>query len=119
MSTDNLRVLVEKIVAEVLNRLEKDSEFSELLRKNQPIKKNQPQWARTCSSYRGQDAPDDKPNSAASSSSKRLYTEKDIWELAKHGQKELIVDKKTLLTPAARDAAAMKGLVIKIMQTTS
>jgi hypothetical protein len=116
MSADDLRLLVEKIVAKVLSRLEQDDEFSELLRQNQPVEKNQPQWARTCSSYRGQDAQEIKPLKSSLQPPKRLYTEKDILELVKLGQKELVVNKKTVLTPAARDAAERTGVVIQIVQ---
>lgn len=110
---DDLRVLVERIVEKVLSRLEQDADFSELLRTNKSAENGAPQWVRTCTSYR-QDAPEGKPIKAALLSSKRLYTEKDILELVKHGRKELVVDKKTIVTPAARDAAARKGLVIQI-----
>ena len=109
---DDLRVLVEKIVAEVLNRLQQDSDFSERLQKNKLPVNSAPQWARTCTSCRSDTS--EKSPIAAVQSLKRLYTERDILDLIKQGHKELVVDKKTILTPAARDAAARQGLVIQI-----
>lgn len=104
MSEQELRLLVEKIVEQVMSRLANDAELSALLQKEKPTA----QWARTCSSYR-----EEPQSSAKPLATKRLYTESDILELAKRGEKELVVGKKTIITPAARDAAAMKGLAIK------
>jgi hypothetical protein len=110
---DDLRVLVEKIVAEVMNRLQQDAEFSQRLQKNKPAINDKPQWARTCTSYRS-DTSASKTPVAAAPAKKRLFSERDILDLIKQGHKELLVDKNTILTPAAHDAAASKGLVIRI-----
>jgi hypothetical protein len=111
---DDLRDLVEKIVAQVLSRLEQDAEFSELLQKKKSAGNAAPQWVKTCTSYRGGDALEKKSLVVTTPAAKRLYTERDILDLIKQGQKELVVDKKTILTPAARDAAAQKGIVIRV-----
>lgn len=110
MTEHDLYQLVENIVAKVLERLEKDPEFAAYL----PEKNAAPsaQWVRTCSTFRAdgaQPAPAVHPE-------KRLYCERDIIELIRAGNKELVVSRKTIITPAARDAAAQKGLTIRIIE---
>ena len=108
MSDQELRQLVEKIVEQVMSRLAQDDELAGIFKKDKPAG----QWAGTCSSYRGGE---EKSPIVEPAVTKRLYTEKDILEIAKRGAKELVVVKKTIITPAARDAAAQKGVVIKLV----
>lgn len=110
MTEHDLYQLVENIVAKVLERLEKDPEFAAYF----PEKNAAPsaQWVRTCSTFRADGA---QPASAVHPE-KRLYCEGDIIELIRAGNKELVVSRKTIITPAARDAAAQKGLTIRIIE---
>ncbi len=108
---EDLRALVEKIVAEVMRRIERDPELSPMLRRETAEPK--PQWARTCSAYRKEESA---PVTTLPKPVKRLYCESDIHELLRSGISLLEIDKKTILTPAARDAAAAKGLTIRVRE---
>lgn len=113
MSEQELEQLVEKIVMRVLQRIQADEELSNRLVIEDAAGKES--WARTCSSYRTEAAADNKEGGESNFTSpiKRLYTESDILEFAKTGQKSLAVARTTLITPAARDAAKRKGIEIK------
>jgi hypothetical protein len=115
MSSQELEKLVEKIVLQVMQRIQSDKELSKFVKAEPAPEKNQ--WARTCSSYREEEkpaAPEAKADIKKQAvSTKKLYTENDILELAKNGQKTLVIAKKTIITPAARDAAKLKGIDIR------
>lgn len=115
MSSQELEKLVEKIVLQVMQRIQSDEELSRFVKAEATPNKNQ--WARTCSSYRDEETPvAAEPKAEIQKqgvSAKKLYTENDILELAKSGQSTLVVTKKTIVTPAARDAAKLKGIDIR------
>ncbi|RPI00683.1 MAG: hypothetical protein EHM72_08505 [Calditrichaeota bacterium] len=113
MTENELKNTVEHIVALVLKRLERDPELAKLIvsPKDPDASTQAPQWARTCTSYHPS-----KPQSSGQlhqkSDEKRLYTESDILELARNGVKQLTIQPKTIMTPAARDVAQAKGIDI-------
>ena len=114
MAEQDLQQLVEKIVKRVMARFEADPELAQHLKKH--TDSNKETWARTCSSYRGDETGVDQEQSfqqTTPATSKKLYTERDILELAKSGKTLLVVNPKTIITPAARDAAERKGIEIK------
>ncbi len=119
MSDSDFAQLVEKIVTRVMQRIQADDQLAALV-KSKDIDKTK--WARTCSTYRHEDDKSESPkpmkpvvpvNDKPPAPSKKLYTERDIVELAKAGHKELVISKGTILTPSAKDAAAGKGIVLK------
>ena len=115
MSPTELERLVDKIVHAVVQRIEQDEALAPLLKKQNPaVSTKQTSWARTCSSYR--ETPKEKVSASpqVSVSTKKLYTERDILEMAKNGQSSLVVSKQTIITPAARDAAKLKDITIII-----
>ncbi len=123
MSPTELERLVDKIVHAVVQRIEQDEELAPLLGKQSPAvstnqsttaSTKQTSWARTCSSYR--ETPKERVSASpkVSVSTKKLYTERDILEMAKNGQSSLVVSKQTIITPAARDAAKLKDITITI-----
>ena len=119
MSEQDLAHLVEKIVLRVMERVQADDQLAPLI-KQADIDKSK--WARTCSTYRHEETSTAPKPSVQSvkivenvpTASKKLYTERDIIELANAGQKTLVVTKKTILTPSAKDAAKAKGIEIKV-----
>lgn len=120
MSEQELAHLVEKIVLQVMQRIQSDEQLAALV-KDQDIDKSK--WARTCSTYRHEETKNEvvlaaeKPAPVeykVKTPSKKLYTERDILELAKAGEKVLVITKQTILTPSAKDAAKSKGLEIKV-----
>ncbi|MBN1480313.1 hypothetical protein EH223_20195 [candidate division KSB1 bacterium] len=115
MSEQDLEQLVEKIILRVLQRIQADEELSKLLKIDDASGKDS--WARTCASYRPEASaahPEVEQKNTLAAPEKKLYTENDILEFAKSGQKLLLVAQKTLITPAARDAAKRKGIKIKV-----
>ncbi len=120
MSEQELARLVEKIVIRVMERMTSDENLASLI-KDENIDKDK--WARTCSTYRHTNATAAPSHTISSEppienkveiASKKLYTERDIVELAKAGQKTLVVTRNTILTPSAKDAAASKGIKINV-----
>jgi Ulp1 family protease len=120
MSEQDLVHLVEKIVLRVMERLQADDQLASLI-KDSNIDKSK--WARTCSTYRHEETTT-APNKAVEIktpavnkvhvTSKKLYTERDMIELANAGHKVLLITKQTILTPSAKDAAKAKGIEIKV-----
>ncbi len=102
MSALELQQLVEKIVQRVMQRIEDDAELSRLIKSDE-------QKASVKATAAGKVA----AGTTSSAADKRLYTESDILALAKQGVGELVVAGKTIITPAARDAAKLKGIEIR------
>ena len=114
MSAQELEQMVEKIVLRVMQRIQSDDSLAPLVKSETKSEKNQ--WVRTCSTYRDQqsvDVPQPRTELGENNSqvsNKKLYTESDIIDLAKSGQTSLRVTKKTIITPAAQDAAKTRYL---------
>jgi len=93
-----LEKLVHDIVQEVLRRIENDPRLAAAIRgSRQQIQKSK--YTATCSQQ-----------AAMLHAQKKLYNERDILTLAKQGVTEIKLEKKTIITPAARDAARAKGI---------
>ncbi|MBN1464509.1 hypothetical protein JXA02_02020 [candidate division KSB1 bacterium] len=112
MPEQDLQQLVEKIVQRVLQRVAADPELSQHLKKGAAPTSNMPTIA-------GQQPGATAAEELASENDrialmKKLYTEDDIRALAKGGEKRLVITRKTIVTPAARDAARMMGIEIKV-----
>ncbi len=99
MSAQELQELVEKIVQRVMQRIESDAELSRFIKTDE---QNAAPNTDAITEARPPQAP-----------KKKLYTESDILTLAKEGYKELVVAKTTIITPAAQDAAKLKGIEIR------
>lgn len=115
MSENELKNIVENIVTIVLKRLESDPELAKLFSspKHSETTTFSQQWARTCTSdYLSKPQP--KVQHSQMGGEKRLYTEMDMLELGRNGIKQLIVQPRTIITPAARDAAHARGIDIII-----
>lgn len=98
MNSIELEKLVQEIVQEVLRRIENDPRLSAAIRGSQQ-QTQKSQYTATCSQQ-----------AAMLHSQKKLYNERDILTLAKQGVTEIKLEKKTIITPAARDAARNKGI---------
>lgn len=103
MTPQELQKMVEEIVVQVMQRIENDAVLRQYFHLEQA----------------GDDAVDFTATNSATTnknipieSQKKLYTERDILELARRGRKMLTVSKKTIITPSAIDAARAKGVTI-------
>lgn len=115
MSPDEMERLVDKIVHAVLQRIEQDPDLAPLLKRESNLSSDSTpkEWARTCTSYREKSsAAPDSPSPTEKISDKKLFTERDILNLAKSGQTTLRVMKTSIITPAAQDVAKLKGITI-------
>ncbi|MBN1559516.1 hypothetical protein JW998_04660 [candidate division KSB1 bacterium] len=112
MSEQELQQLVEKIVQRVLQRVAADPELAHYLKKETAPASSMP----TSPGYQQREAAAEELASENDRIApiKRLYTEDDIRELAKGGEKKLVITKKIIVTPAARDAARVMGIEIKV-----
>lgn len=100
MNSIELEKLVREIVEEVLRRIQNDPNLSATVRMAQgPLQKSK--YAATCTQQ-----------AAMLRSRKKLYNEQNVLELAKQGVTEIRIETKTIVTPAARDAARDKGVRI-------